>query len=977
MTEDDDREVTRTAFPTETVGADDAGIQYLTVGQRFGRYRIEQLLGRGGMGEVYKAEDLDSGRRVALKILLRSMARQSDRSRFLREGRLAAAVSHPHTVYVYGTEEIDGLPTITMELASGGTLKDRVRAKGPLEPTAAVDTILQVIAGLNAAARADVLHRDIKPSNCFVGLDGTVKIGDFGLSMSTLAHDETQLTLAGTFLGTPAFASPEQLRGRELDERSDIYSVGATLYYLLTGRPPFEDANVLALTTRVVDEVPTPVDQVRAGISHGLARVVSRSLAKSPADRPQNYQEFAKDLESYSSRAPTPAALGRRAVAGTLDLFAMGLIAVPLGLVFASVVLSDPSSVPRLLLAAIGVNVLPPLLYFGLMEGLWGASLGKLALGLRVIGVDRSAPGLRRAFVRATVYAVVWQLPEQLPALVVGVQVATLIETSLLFGLVQAVMSIVGPVALFSTMRSRNGFVTLHGLASGTRVVVRATAASRTTFDVTVGAEPAPRDAPAFGGFGLVKDTAAALAVGYDPQLGRPVWIHRLTPGVPSVDDARRDAGRPGRARWLAGRRSESEAWDVYEAFDGRPLLAFTDRPLPWGTIRHWLADLAVELAAAAEDGTVPPLALDRVWITPDGRARLLDWSAPDLDHPVRCDPTEHPPEREDELDAVARFLGSVTTWCLTSESGDKRNAALPLGAHRLFGRLSRADFTSVEALSSAFGALVGGPASVSRRDRGLHLAATAFFPIFTSVVILSAALLLPRVVPQISDTLAVEAILNELEEIEERSEQAEPTQADVAAQRALEVHLAMRVRAERLDGSSMVVGLESNDRWPMIERALTAHPRPTSEEAAEAARFAEQVVGSEAQVVWGFVGRALPVVLVGWLPVAAVVGLLAAGVFRGGLLLRLLGITLVTNQGEKAGRGRALGRAAVAWSPALIAFWTGYYTYFPSVVDREPVLAGVFWVAVVVFVLGALYAILDAQRGVQDRVAGTCLVPK
>ena len=274
-------------------------------------------------------------------------------------------------------------------------------------------------------------------------------------------------------------------------------------------------------------------------------------------------------------------------------------------------------------------------------------------------------------------------------------------------------------------------------------------------------------------------------------------------------------------------------------------------------------------------------------------------------------------------------------------------------------------------------GALVRGPATVSRRDRALHLAATGFFPIFTSVVILTMALLLPRVVPRVGDTLAVEAILNELEEIEERSEQAEPTQADVAAQRALEVHLAMRARAERQDGSSMVVGLESNDRWPIIERALTAHPRPTSEEAAQAARFAERVVESEAQVVWGFVGRAVPVVLVGWLPVAAVVGLLAAGVFRGGLLLRLLGITLVTNQGEEAGRGRALGRAAVAWSPALIAFWAGYYTYLPSVVDREPVLAGVFWVAVVVFALGAFYAIFDAQRGVQDRVAGTCLVPK
>jgi serine/threonine protein kinase len=206
---------------TVTRAAPDTGAPRLIPGQRFGRYRVERLLGRGGMGEVYEAEDLESGRRLALKILLQSMADAADRDRLLREGRLAAAVSHPHTVYVYGTEQIEGVPTIAMELASGGTLKDKVRAGGALAPDDAVDAMLQVIAGLDAAARVDVLHRDIKPSNCFVGLDGTVKIGDFGLSISTLAHGETQLTLMGAVLGTPAFASPEQLRGQTLDGRCD------------------------------------------------------------------------------------------------------------------------------------------------------------------------------------------------------------------------------------------------------------------------------------------------------------------------------------------------------------------------------------------------------------------------------------------------------------------------------------------------------------------------------------------------------------------------------------------------------------------------------------------------------------------------------------------------------------------------------------------------------------------------------------
>ena len=186
------------------------------------------------MGEVYEAED-ESGRRVALKVLKHGLDDPNDRARFLREGRLAASISHPHTVYVYGTDEIEGVPVIAMEMATGGTLKDRVKEHGPLPPAEAVDVMLDVIAGLEAAAAGGVLHRDVKPSNCFVDSEGRVKVGDFGFSISTLARAERDVTMAGTFLGTPVFASPEQLHADDLDVRSDIYSVGATLYYVLTG----------------------------------------------------------------------------------------------------------------------------------------------------------------------------------------------------------------------------------------------------------------------------------------------------------------------------------------------------------------------------------------------------------------------------------------------------------------------------------------------------------------------------------------------------------------------------------------------------------------------------------------------------------------------------------------------------------------------------------------------------------------------
>src|SRR5262245_33667558 len=161
----------------------------LADGQSWGPYRIGRLLGRGGMGEVHEAEHVDSGRRIALKVLRSRLQDADERARFLREGQLAASISHPHTVYIFGSEEISGVPVISMELLPGGTLKARVAAEGPLPPAVAVSAVLDIIGGLDAAQAVGILHRDIKPSNCFVDSDGSVKVGDFGLSISTLARD--------------------------------------------------------------------------------------------------------------------------------------------------------------------------------------------------------------------------------------------------------------------------------------------------------------------------------------------------------------------------------------------------------------------------------------------------------------------------------------------------------------------------------------------------------------------------------------------------------------------------------------------------------------------------------------------------------------------------------------------------------------------------------------------------------------------
>src|SRR5258705_7714779 len=239
--------LTRSFSPTATGTPLPSDLPFLfSPGQPFGPYVIVRPLGKGGMGQVYEAEETESGRRVAIKILSRGLGDDEERERFLREGQLAAALSHPNTVYVFGTTEVQGFPVIAMELAPGGTLKDRV-GDTPLAPPAAVDAMLQVIAGLDAAASIGILHRDIKPSNCFVDRDGRVLVGDFGLSVATSSRDARGMS-PGIILGTPGFASPEQLRSESLDVRSDIYAVGATLFYLLAGRAPFEDASTTPLT---------------------------------------------------------------------------------------------------------------------------------------------------------------------------------------------------------------------------------------------------------------------------------------------------------------------------------------------------------------------------------------------------------------------------------------------------------------------------------------------------------------------------------------------------------------------------------------------------------------------------------------------------------------------------------------------------------------------------------------------------------
>jgi eukaryotic-like serine/threonine-protein kinase len=300
------------------------------------RYTVEKTLGRGGMATVELARDTELDRRVAVKRLFASLADDTVfRQRFLREARMAAALSHPNLVAVFDVGDEDGLPYIVMEYVDGETLADLMRRTGPVPPDRAVDLLLQVCAGLQHAHAAGLVHRDIKPQNLLVRSDGVVKIADFGIARTLQA---TQLTQAGTVLGTAAYLAPEQAVGERVAAAADIYSLGAVGYELLSGRTPYEFTSLADLSLQQ-REPPVPP----AGVPGELASLILRCLAFEPEDRPRSAAALAHELAQAPPDLTAPTQImaprGRtlhvshRALLGVAAL--LGAVLIAAGLAFA------------------------------------------------------------------------------------------------------------------------------------------------------------------------------------------------------------------------------------------------------------------------------------------------------------------------------------------------------------------------------------------------------------------------------------------------------------------------------------------------------------------------------------------------------------------------------------------------------------------------------------------------------------------
>ena len=299
-----------------TIGT--AALQVSLEGKKFGSYEINRLLAIGGMSEVYLARDTRLHRSVALKLLPPEFhAGEELLARFEREARVASALNHPNIVTIYEIAENDGHVYIATEYVEGISLHEYAASH-----SLAIADVLrigeQIASALAVAHQAGIVHRDIKPSNIMVRPDGLIKVLDFGLARTTdvLASGASPLgiapmTVAGTVLGTPRYMSPEQARGRTVDGRSDLWSLGAVLYELLTGRPAVSEEELLDILIAVTQRSPDPLP---ASISPGIQAMVYKLLAKDPAERHQSAADVLRDLQSLRFPAATPLAVSGSAI---------------------------------------------------------------------------------------------------------------------------------------------------------------------------------------------------------------------------------------------------------------------------------------------------------------------------------------------------------------------------------------------------------------------------------------------------------------------------------------------------------------------------------------------------------------------------------------------------------------------------------------------------------------------------------------
>ncbi len=950
----------------------------LAPGQRFGSYRISRLLGRGGMGAVYAAEQVDDGRQVAVKILTSGLGSPEDRARFIREGHTAASINHPNTVYVYRTEEIDGLPTITMELVDGGTLEEKVEKNGPLPIPEAISDILQVIDGLEAAQKLGILHRDIKPANCFVGPRGEVKVGDFGLSRPVDQVEQSRLTQTGLFLGTPVFSSPEQLMGEPLDLRSDIYALGATLYFLLTGKLPYDADNAVRLIAVVMSGTPTPITTYRADIPPALDALIMRCLARPREERFEDYAALRAALVACLPVEQEPAPLVRRLAAGIIDAWIIGMIGSALFSLFkpADLNMADYATDPRLPLRQALFALPVELLWYAVLEGLTGWSVGKRLLGLRVATPSGAVPGVLRGAVRALLITA--------PGLS-GAITVTLVSDMSTRQVLVPLLYVVGFALLFSRARKSNGFAGEHDRLTGTRVVRNRASAERHRIAGTTPRADTLLAAPtaSFGPYEVTGLLPAAphVMAGMDAALRRSVWILQHPVGAAALSENERSAIRAGTARWLGGRRTDDVAWDAYAATSGVPLRDRLAHPFDWRELHAWLSDLVDELIARNDDGAAVPASIDRVLITDEGHALVVPFSfgesgtreTPGADSANAATPTV----LRQLADSITRPatapqeqpLASLVTAAPHIAAA---RASWPLSATTLLSQIAAGTLSLSEIRDALRG--VAERTTPMTAKRRATLWATGVIPLVTFAVFSS--LMSNLLNPTNTDVARMQPLLSFIRD-------TTATTDSVARQKHLvAVYLVSNYRARIAAQRSVtdtVLGSAANGfisrrEWAIADSIERAMPNISPAESLQAARLVDTTWSGRPPGVLRKLALIPVMIAVSFSLFAAILAFVAALTVRRGLLMRLFGLELVNARGERAGRLRLLWRQLLVWLP--IAGVVGPALMISM--EKPTMVPLAMLVVSTVALLGSLWSVWrNPSRGIAERLSGTTMVPE
>jgi hypothetical protein len=989
-----------------------------------GNYRLLRPLGGGGMGTVYEAEEIGSGRRVALKLINSGYADSEDAvERFRQEGRLASALVHPRCVFIYAADEQGGRPYIVMELMPGKTIEDLVRESGPLPIDDAVETIMDVIDGLQEAHHAGIIHRDVKPSNCFLEEDGRVKVGDFGLAKSLAAN--VRLTGTGAFLGTPLYASPEQVRAEKLTPQTDVYSVTATLYFLLAGKAPFESGDAVSTLARIVSEDPSPVRTLRPEVPEVLDAIIRRGLERSRERRFADLEELRVALVPFLPGRSPIVGLGMRFGAYLIDYMLLAFIRILLSFSGVFTAQSDVGSGGIRVASARGlvagmIEMLTFLFYF-LPEGFVGYSVGKGLVGLRVLGAGTlGPPGLWRCLLRSAVFYLLLSACS-LIALILIVTVPNHIAASeftprlLIAGLLGVISTPVGVALVCSTMRTRNGLRGLHEFASGTRVVRLIQPRRRMRFRLPSPQQEysLPANLPASVGLYPVKaalhwqDRLGTL-LAQDPGLGRDVLIW-LRPGVgPPLDTTRRALGRITRLRWLAAGRYESAQWDAFLLPAGctLPELVRSAGPLDWQDARSLLEQLTKELMFAIDEQTLPPsLSAEQVWVQANGRVVLLDAPASPTPAAQKREPAQVLPLEEQQEEMSLALLREAAVLMMAGQPGSlrvplkRRAAPVPLHALDLLRRLQNEEdgCPDLAAFRAELRETRSLPVEVTRARRAAQqavLAGLLFFGLASSLVPLGLA----SVVLALRAEGHLRTLKNGLNEFEQASRTDLAVRvlnpnlwarlagvAQYAADRELSDRLRERVERDTLENEARIK--ESN---PLIRPSLLRATGDQSQTKRQAGRWRQGQsfrLHADALVRQGLntrqpVGEWASIALLIW----PTIWVLWAFATRGGFSYRITGLALVRRDDRPAARWQCAWRTFIVWLPVIALFLASVWLadwYWATWQPHEPrrwalgLSRLAWWGGLGLLAAFVGLALRSPGRAPNDWLAGTFVVPR